>query len=49
MSKIKCPVCGYTEDDARPHDRETYFETCVSCERKVVAAFTPPDPFSRKV
>lgn len=32
MSKIKCPTCGYTEDDGRPHDRTTYYELCVVCE-----------------
>ena len=32
MSKIKCPTCGYSEDDGRPHDRATYYEVCVVCE-----------------
>lgn len=31
MAKIKCPKCSYTEDDSRPHDRETYFEVCAKC------------------
>lgn len=35
MAKIKCPVCGYSESDGRPHDRETYFEVCVKCAPKV--------------
>jgi hypothetical protein len=49
MAKIKCPHCGYTESDGRPHDRETYYEPCVVCEppsRKAtgkVFACTPAD------
>lgn len=31
MAKIKCPTCGYTESDGRPHDKETYYEQCVKC------------------
>jgi hypothetical protein len=34
MAKIKCPKCGYTESDARPHDRETYYELCLVCAPK---------------
>ena len=34
MAKIRCPKCGYTEDDARPHDRTVYSEVCVKCAPK---------------
>lgn len=34
MALIKCPKCGYTERDGRPHDRETYYEVCVKCQPK---------------
>jgi hypothetical protein len=34
MAKIRCPKCGYTESDGRPHDRETYPEVCIQCEAK---------------
>jgi hypothetical protein len=32
MAKLRCPVCGYTEDDGRPHDRAVYSEVCTICE-----------------
>lgn len=35
MAKIRCPKCGYTEDDCRPHDRATYYEVCVKCATTV--------------
>lgn len=33
MATIKCPICGYSESDGRPHDREVYPEICVRCEK----------------
>ena len=35
MAKIRCPKCGYTESDGRPHDRETYYEVCCVCAPKL--------------
>jgi hypothetical protein len=31
MATIKCPVCGASENDGRPHDREVYPEVCAHC------------------
>lgn len=34
MATIRCPRCGHTEPDGRPHDREQYEETCARCASK---------------
>jgi hypothetical protein len=31
MAKIRCPKCGYTEEDGRQHDRAVYPEVCLKC------------------
>ena len=41
MSKIKCPKCGYHEDDGRPHDRATYYEVCMQCAAREQRAANP--------
>ena len=51
MATIRCPECGYSESDGRPHDRETYPEVCVRCTRKMCGEFKRDNPaiFERKV
>lgn len=50
MATIRCPLCGYTETDGRPQDKETYVEECAShAKRKPSVLRSESAAFARAI